>query len=311
LVAAALSAQETSSYDKSIVDTNGNRVADGPQVVTRAGKGELEVTERARSINGREIPLEKVEERVLREDAGGKVTERLIKRYDPTGNPMLPVKQVIEEQKRPDGGSTIRRITYEGDINGNLKVAERSITETQKSGSTESSDTVVERASLNGGMEAVAKVSVVKTKEGNGYQESSTTYRRSENGDFRPAVKTTTEHVENGPQSTDNAAEYEIGPEGQLRLHTQKVQRTVKRPDGSQDVELNIFGQNLAGYAGSFDSNKLTLQEEDVIERKNAPGKAVVETLSLRRPIPSDPNKLGPLQQVSQTVCRGKCEAEK
>lgn len=306
-----MSAQDSSTYSKSAVDVNGTRVADGPQLVTRTGKGESEFTERTRSINGREVPLEKVEERVLREDASGKVVERIIKRYDPTGNSMTPVKQLIEEQKRPDGGSTISKTTYEGDVNGRLQLAERSVTETQKSGQTETAETVVERPNINGGMAPVDRQSVVRVKSANGYQETATTYRTTQNGDFLPALKVTTEHVENGAQSTDNAAEYEIGPSGELRLHTQKVQRTVKRLDGSEDVQLNIFGQNVAGRAGSFDSTQLTLQEQDVIERRRVADKAVVETLSLRRPTVSDPNTLGPLQHVSQTTCRGKCDSAK
>jgi hypothetical protein len=310
-VAAVLAGQDSSTYTKSEVDINGRRVTDDPRIVSRTGKGESEVTEKTRSINGREVPLEKIEEHVLRDDAGGKVIERLIKRYDPTGNQMLPAKQVIEEQKQPGGGSIIRQTTYEGDVNGRLQLSERSITQRQKSGSTETADTVVERPTLNGAMETVTREAVVRVKEANGFQESTTRYLPSENGDFRPRTKVTIEHVDSGARSTENAAEYEIGPLGELRLHTQKVQTTVKRPDGSEDVQLNVFGQNLAGRTGSMDSDRLTLQEQDVIERKRVSSEKVVESFSLRRPTIADPNQLGPLQHISETTCRGKCEPDK
>ena len=303
--------QDSNSYTKSEVDFNGRRVTDNSQIVSRTGKGSSEVTEKTLSINGREVPLEKVEEHVLRDDAGGKVVERLIKRYDPTGHPMQSTKQIIEEQKQAGGASTIRQTTYEGDLNGRLQVSERAVTQKQNSGSTETAETVVERPTLNGSFEPVTRRAVVRLKDTNGYQESTTIYLRGENGDFRPTSKVTVDHTENGPRSTENAAEYEVGPLGELKLHTQKVQTTVKRPDGSQDVQLNVFGQNLAGRAGSMDSNKLTLQEQDIIERKRVSGDAVVESFSLRRPTLADPNQLGPLQHVSDTTCRGKCEPDK
>ena len=51
------------------------------------------------SINGRTVPMEQVEERVLRNDASGKVTERIIRRYDPQGNALPPARETIEEEK--------------------------------------------------------------------------------------------------------------------------------------------------------------------------------------------------------------------
>ena len=309
LVALGLSAQP-STYTKSAVDLNGRVVVEGPQIVENKSPNGVEITERTRSINGREVPLEKIEERVLRDDPTGKVVERLIRRYDPTGNRMTPVKEIIEEQKRPDGGSTIRTTTYEGDINGRLQISARSITDVQKSGSSETADTVLERPTLNGSMEAVSKESAVKIKQPNGYQESTTKYRKNNNGDFYPAVKITREHSENGGQVLDNSAEYEIGAVGELRLHGQKVQKTVKRPDGSEDVQLDIFGQNVIGRAGSIESNALKLQEQDMIERRRVAPDTVVETLSLRRTSIADSNTLGPLKPISETTCRGKCESK-
>jgi hypothetical protein len=72
-----------------------------------------------------------------------------------------------------------------------------------------------------------------------------------------------------------------------------------------------VFGQNVVGRTGSIESDKLTLQEQDIIERKRVSRDAVVESFSLRRPTIADPNQLGPLQHVSETTCRGKCEPDK
>ena len=311
LVAFGLSAQDVSSYTKSTLDINGQPTVEGPRIVERRGPNQAEITEKTRSINGREVPLERIEERVLRNDATGKVIERIIRRYDPTGNRMRPVKELIEEQKRADGGSTVRTTTYEGDVNGSLQLTSRSITDVQKNGPTETADTVVEQPTLNGSLEAVSKQTAIKTKDQNGYQESTITYRKNDRNGFYPAVKISSTHSESGGQAVDNSAEYEIGARGELRLHTQKVQKTVKRPDGSEDIQVEIYGQNVAGRAGSVESTNLKLQEQDVIERRQVAPNTVVETLSLRRTSIADPNTLGPLQAISQTTCRGKCEPEK
>ena len=65
-------------------DLNGNRVAD--QSFTAAGTStDGERTERFQSINGRQVPLEQVINHVVRDDASGKVTERIVRRFTPTG----------------------------------------------------------------------------------------------------------------------------------------------------------------------------------------------------------------------------------
>ena len=65
---------------------------------------------------------------------------------------------MIEEQKRPDGSSTIQSTTYTTDINGNTQITEKSVTDTQKNGSGETSETVVQRPTVNG-LETVEKQS--------------------------------------------------------------------------------------------------------------------------------------------------------
>ncbi len=137
LLAGALCAQQASVTSTTAVDINGHRVSDGPQVVrTKSPTGSI-TTETLQSVNGRMVPLERVEERIVRDDASGRVVERLIRRYDPQGNPTQPVKETIDEQKRPDGSSTTQTTTYRGDVNGSMQLIEKTVTETRKSGSSE------------------------------------------------------------------------------------------------------------------------------------------------------------------------------
>jgi len=300
----SLSAQESSVRTTTQVDVNGNRVADGPQIDQTKSKNSTETTERLQSINGRMVPIERVEERIVRDDANGRVIERLIHRFDATGNPTTPMKEIVEEQKRPDGSSTLQTTRYQNDINGAQQIVQKYITEIRKSGSSETSNTQLLRP-LNGSLETVEKKETVRVNDGTSYRQEDTTYRRDGNGGFGVAIRQTKEHTEQGGQSSDNTAEYEIGPDGNLQLHNQAVATTVTRPDGSKDSVVNLFGRSAPGTVDS--DGKLKLFEQLIMEQKSRPGNTLVETLSVRRPSVSDPNTLGPTQQISETVCKGKC----
>lgn len=288
------------------VDINGRRVAEGPSVTRSKSDGQTETTEIMQSINGRNVPLERVEERVLRDDSSGRLIERLIRRYDQTGNPTAPVKEMIQEQKRSDGSASKQVSTYRGDINGGMQLIEKSTIETRASGSTESTETVVQRPTVNGTLDTVEKQSKMKVTQGSGYTEDTTTYRRDANGNFTAAVRQTTEHTAQGQQATDSTAEYELGATGQLQLHSQTVTKTLTAPDGSKDQVVNIFGQSVPGLVEP--AGGLKLQEQQLIQKKRGPNDSVTETLSVRRPTISDPKTLGPARQLSETVCRGKCD---
>ena len=304
-----LAAQQSTVSDTTSVDINGNRVADGAAISQTKSTGGSVTTETHRSINGGSVPLERVEVRVLRDDASGKVTERIIHRFDPQGNPMPSVKETIEEQKRPDGSSTTQATTYRGDINGNMQIAEKTVTDSHPTGSGQTSETIVQRPTGNG-LATVEKREQVVVKQGSGYQSESTTYRSDGNGGFHTAVRQTTEHKEQNSKSSDSSAEYETGPNGDLQLHRQTVTETVTHPDGTKDAVVAIYGRNVPGTVTGSDS-ALKLQEQQVIETTPGPNNTVVQTLSVRRPSVSDPETLGPARQISQTVCQGDCKPPK
>jgi len=300
-------AQSSAVSTTTSVDVNGHRVQEGPQVTRTTSPGQTVTTEMSQSINGRLVPTERVEERVLRDDASGRVVERVIRRYDSQGNPTAPERQTIEEQKRSDGSSTVQTTTYRGDINGGLQIAQRSVTETRKNGSQETSQTVIQRPTLNGGMDTVEKQSSTTVKDSaGGYQTDSVTYRRGVGGDFYAAKRESIEHSQKGTQSTDRTAEYEVGSSGQLELHSQTVSNTVDQSDGSKSIVVDMFSKNAPGTVS--DSPQMKLQEQQVINRKRGANDSVIETICVRRPTVSDPNALGPARQLSETVCRGNCK---
>ncbi len=289
------------------MDVNGNVIPDGPAISQTKSDSGSQTTVTTQSINGRTVPMERIEEHILRNDASGKVTERIVQRYDPQGNPLPPSRQVIEEQKRPDGSFTVQSTTYSTDINGNAQITEKSVTDTQKNASGETSETVVQRPTVNG-LETVEKQSEVLTKQGKNYQADSTTYRRDGNGGFFAAVRQTTDHTVQGSEVSDNTAEYERGPNGELELHGQTVTKTVTRPDGLKDSVVDIYSRNVPG---TVSDSGLKLQEQQSIESTLGPNNTVVQTLSVRRPTVSDPGTLGPARQLSETVCKGDCKPPK
>lgn len=304
-----LTAQQSNVSSTTSVDVNGNPIADGPTISQTKSANESQTTVTTQSIDGGTVPLERVEERILRNDASGKVTERIVRRYDPQGNPLPPTRQTIEEQKRADGSATIQSTTYSTDVNGNAQITERSMTETRATGSGETSETVVQRSTANG-LETVEKQSQVVSKLGKNFQAESTTYRRDGNGGFYPAVRQTTEHTVQGPEVSENRAEYERGPNGELQLHGQTVTKTVTRPDGLKDAVVDVYSRDVPGIVSGNESG-LKLKERQVIESTPGPGNTVVQTVSVQRPTVSDPGTLGPARPLSQTVCKGDCKPPK
>ena len=305
-IALAAFGQDTSSSSLSSVDINGRRVNDGVQIHRTKSADGSSTEERTQSINGRNVTLEKVEEHILRNDASGRVVERITRRFDPSGNPAGMVKQTIEEQKHPDGSTSTQSTSYQRDINGGMRLTEKIETQSHKSDSGETAETVIQRPLPDGSIGTVERRSKVVVKDANGYREDTTTYRRDGNGGFSAAVRSTKEHSETGGQSSDNTAEYEPGPDGRLQLHSQTVAHTVTRPDGSTDSVIDIFGTHVPGVAN--DTSRLKLQEQQIVQTKAGPSDTTVETLSVRRPTVSDPNSLGPARQVSETVCKGNCK---
>ena len=307
IATAGLFAQGTSISGTTQVDINGHRVQDGPEVViTKAADGS-QITFKTQSINGGKVPMERVEEKVIRDDASGRVVERIIRRYDPQGNPVPAERQTIEEQKRPDGSSTTIATTYRGDINGGMQLAEKSVTEVNKGGAQERADTVVQRPTINGSLDTVEKQSTVRVADGKDFREESTTYRPGGAGGFYAAVRTVTEHKQKGSEAEENTVQYEADPSGPLEIHSQTVAKTVTAADGSHDTVMNIYRRNVPGVINAS-SAPLKLEEQQILQSQKGPNDTVTETLSVRRPTVNDPNTLGPARQLSQTVCKGDCK---
>lgn len=278
------SAVSTRTYD-----VNG-RPVEGVRSVEGAGS-RSQIT---RDVNGRTVPVESVEERVISDSGGVRVVERLVKRHDPNGRPGPAERIRIEEQKQADGSTRTLTTVSRGDINGSYQVAERSSTLTRVAGDRTDTTTTVERPTLNGGFELFERREEAMTKAGPKTTESATTYRRDPNGRLAEAAKKVREAVTEGKQVKENIAEYESAATGQMRLARQST--AVVDPTGSREV--TVYVPDAQG--------RMTVLQQQSIERRETPN-GTVETTVVRLGDPNAPGRLGPPRKAEEVVCTGEC----
>jgi hypothetical protein len=294
---AACAQQVTTNYG---TDLNGRRTVNSVFSTSTSG-GTATTTEMMQSINGRMVPLQSTEERVVSEDANGRVVERIVRRFDANGNPSPSEKHRVQERKNPDGSvSSVTTVSY-GDINGGYQLGERVTTESSKSGNTTNSNIIVERPTVNGSFEVIEKQVRVLNEEKDASKSDVTTYRKSQDGRFAEALRVVTDATIRNDERQENVAQYELGDTGRLRLASQQVTRARRNADGSETREVDIF-RNVPGRAEPTATPRL--QERQIIEQKKV-GDQLVETTSVQRPTVSDPNRLGPPSKIGERVCNG------
>lgn len=285
-------------------DINGRRV-EGPRAISGKLDGGSYKVESARSINGRMTPLEQVEERVIEQDGSKSVVERLIRRYDPNGNPGQADKIRIEERKNPDGTTATETLTWRADVNGRLQLAERARGETRPAGDAVTSDLSIERPALNGAFEIVEKRSATERKTVQGVRQETVTWRRDAGGRFGEALRQVTEKTEQDGRATENQAQYEPGPAGRLELTSQTVSRSAKNADGSERTELEVYRVWVPGRPVA---EAPRLIEQQLVERRPGADGTVVESVSVRRPAPDGSPPSGAYRKIGERVCAGECK---
>lgn len=297
---AALFAQKSQS-STAVYDINGHRVD-----WSKSQSGEGRTAQTQRDLNGRVVPMEKVEEKVLKNEGGVRVVERTVQRYDMNGNRLPPEKVVTETETRPDGSAVEKATVYRGDLNGKMVPAERRLSETRKSGDTAVTETQVERNTINGGFEQVEKRVAQERTDKTSSEREETVYTRNNNGRFDESGRTVVrQKVENGVTS-EQVDEYN-SVTGELKLARQTVSKVVKEPDGTERREVELFGPTAAGRAIP-DSGAMQLREKQILTSKQSADGNVVQVYSIQRPSLNSTKELGPVQKISETVCQGKCQ---
>lgn len=295
--AVALAQSSTSTY---ITDINGHR-----EDASTVDSSDHTHTDLWQSINGRQVPLQQVEERVISESGGTKVTERIVKKFSPGGDLASTERTVTEEQKTSQG-STVHETVFRSDVNGRMSEAERRTSQTLGSGANTTSEISIARPNLDGTMQTVEKRSLVSTGTDSDKKSTETVYRLGPNGGLVEAIQQVTASTKQGDRTTNSSSYYEPGMNGTMELKRQSVATTIKGP-GGDTTEVNLYARTVPGVVVE-NSGAQALTEQQVIERRKNPDGSVVETLSVRRPTINDPKQLGPAQRISETVCSGKCD---
>ncbi|WP_321470366.1 hypothetical protein [uncultured Paludibaculum sp.] len=298
---AALFAQQSQS-STTVYDINGHRV-DWSQ--SQTGDGRTAQTQR--NLNGRTVPMEKVEEKVVKNEGGVRVVERTVRRYDNSGNPLPPEKVVTETETRADGTAVEKSTVYRGDFNGNLQPSERTVSETRKSGDTAVTETQVERNTLNGGFERVERRVAQEKSDKTSSERDETVYTKDTNGRFSEAGrKVVHSKAENGV-TQEQVDEYESSTTGRLKLARQSVTRVSKAADGTERREVDVFGPAAPGRPIP-DGEAMQLREKQIFTSQQSGDGSVVQVFAVQRPSVNSTKELGPVQKVSETVCKGKCQ---
>ncbi len=282
-------------------DLNG-RLVDSAAYTAKDG----DHAELTRSINGRQVPLEKTEVKILSESPSGKTTETIVRKYDGNGQIASTERTLTEEQKSASG-SVVHATIYRSDLNGSLQEAERRTIESQTQGSTTTTDVTISRAGLSGSFDLAEKRNIVTVtnKDAGTVQETESIQRPNQNGQLAEAIREVREQTKAGDKETSTTARFEPDYTGKMNLIRQQVDTTSKSPDGTTVTQRDVFAPSAYGIARSGDSAP-KLQEQETIVRKESNG-VVTEKTTVSRPTLQDPNRLGPTATVSDLVCTGKC----
>ncbi|MEJ5369103.1 MAG: hypothetical protein WHT08_12330 [Bryobacteraceae bacterium] len=284
-----------------VFDPNGRRTE--WSVATR---DQSSTSETVRNLNGRQVPVEKTEERVTKRPDGTVVTERLIRRFDSNGSPLPPEKIVTETVVCPDGTLTEVSTVYRGDINGSLRPAEKAVREARKQGDRTVSETRIERPSLNGGFELQEKraATEIVRESDKSSERDETIYVRNANGAFVPAQRKVTRTRESGSTVEQQVEEYEAATAGALRLSRQISSVTQKNPDGTESTVVDVYG--VAAPGRPIESAAPQLRERQIYTSRQSPDGTVVTVFAVQRPSLNSPKELGRPETISETVTRVK-----
>lgn len=269
--------------------------------------GDSRTRETYRNLNGRSVPHEQIEEKVLRSEGGVRVVERVTRRFDPNGNALPPEKTVAETVTRADGTATETVTAYRGDINGRLQPVERATTEIRKADGATQRETSVERRTLNGGFEAVERRVASETETKTNTARDETIYARDANGRFVETWRTVVRATITGNEVREQTDEYDAATTGRLQLARQAIARTVKDASGAERREVDVYGPAAPGRpidAGS----PAHLRERQIYTTQPSADGTVIQVYAVQRPSVNSPRELEAPRKVSQTVCKGKCQ---
>ena len=281
-------------------DLNGRRV-EGARFL--AGDGDR--AELTQSINGRKVPLQRSETKVLTDQPNHRVTETVVRRYDATGQ-LASTERTVSDEQKSAGRSTIQATVYRSDTNGRLLESERRTIESQTQAGTTTADVTIARTGMSGAWETAEKRKVVTVTEGDRTRETETITRPAPgNLALIEVARDVKESAKSGAATTANTVHYELDYVGKMSLIRQETATTTKQGDGSEITELNLYAPSIYGVAREGQAGPKLREQQTIVRKENAG--VVNETTTVRRPTVSDPSRLGDPNVISNLVCTGKC----
>lgn len=304
LIAAAglATGQQTSTK---LYDVNGRAVP--VQAGSRSeSTGASSSSQTVRSLNGRDVPVQQTEERVISESPNEKIIERITRAYDPSGSPAREERTRIEQRQLPDGSQQVVTTVQRANNTGRVQVSERRTELTKRSGADVTSTVAVERPTATGTLDLVEQVNTEVRSVGEGRTSSNTlTSRKDMNGRFREVSRAAVEVKSEGPVTEETRTEYEAITTGTMRLKTQHVTRTVPTSGGGTRVETDVYEPTADGRSLNGDSKPSLVRREIVESIPTTEGSREVRSVQLASG--SDPGRLGPERRVEETTCAGPC----
>jgi hypothetical protein len=177
---------------------------------------------------------------------------------------------------------------------------------TRPSGPETSTEVKIERPVLSGGLGVVERTEQREQTTGEGRTKTTAvTYKRDTNGRLTESAKMTSERAATGDTTAEDTAEYESATTGEVRLVRKTLTRAKSLADGSVLTETEVFEPQSAGKAGTSKTEP-KLASRQIVERR-VRGDGIVESVSVQFALPNEPNRLGELRKVEETVCTGDC----
>ena len=166
-------------------DLSGNRVASAMNENTENSHREL-----SQSVNGRTVPLEATDTRIISKSGNRTVTETITKKFNPNGGLGSTERLVTETESLPNGGKNQTLHYYGSDVSGETTEFERRQVQERVQGSSRTTDTVIARPGLSGAFETTEKRTAKTDVAGARTETNETVYRVSQNGESVPGSTT-------------------------------------------------------------------------------------------------------------------------
>jgi hypothetical protein len=254
-------------------------------------------------VNGRTVPLESTDEKVISRDGTTTVVERIIKRYDANGNPGPPEIERVQMTKNADGSMTTASQLYRSDINGNRQLAERSTTTVRQLGDRTETNTSIERPSVNGDVRLAERYASVSKKTATGSETTGSMYRADANGSLREAERELTIVTVSGNTQKSDATKYTLNSDNRLDVAERRIATLVKSADGSESESVDVYGRVNSLHMTDVNANNQTrLQQQITTERKKSGDGSTTETVTVNGRLPNDPSRFGVVERTSNVI---------